>query len=197
MFKPLNVGIVSVLLAVMTLPSASSQHESKPVIDREVFVSYIPPNLTIAEMVARADAVVVARYVAGAGEYYYVGNSRAARTEHPFEVVDTIRPHHLLPQFGGTFTVELMGGCKEFPTHIDRVVVRGTRNPIVGRTYIVFLRWNDERRRFELPWSVYSIYDVSSTRVGSLLQNERIHRGRPVSEFLSELGLFHGLPGVR
>lgn len=132
---------------------ASSQLAPKPVVETQIRVNPIMPPPTVPEMVAQADAVLVGRYLPGArflgSQTDRFGMPRPPMTLHPFEIVTVVRAHFRLPPPGDTIAIELLGGKREHPTHIERFAGTGLRRLGVGRLYATFLAWNEHRDMFE------------------------------------------------
>jgi hypothetical protein len=181
-------AFLALALAVMTLPS-ESQPAPKPVVERQLLVS---PPPTVHEMVAQADAVIVGRNLPGA-RFIAPKDGDVPTwpvTLRPFEVITVVRAHIRLPTPGETVAIELLGGQREYPTHIERFPAPGLRPLGVGRLYAIFLAWNQRREMFEVAW-YGAIFDITSERVWSLHEHDRRYAGTVTAdEFLSDLGLW-------
>jgi hypothetical protein len=140
-------------------------------------------------MVAAADAVVLAKYTGRHSlvEHPVPGVAPRRSTSYSFEVTEILKLHEQLPFAGGEVQIELPGGDKEEPGHIERMRDRETR-PLVARDdYVLFLRWNVQQQRFVLPWGAAAIYDVSGGAVTSLRSSWPRHDGTAAKDFLANV----------
>jgi hypothetical protein len=186
-------GVIKLLL-IPLLALTPSAAEQKPTVEREMRVTYMPPPPTVGEMVAAADAVVVARYVDAT---FGIWDDRVPLTVHEFEILDVIRAHERLTPPGSRIELELLGGERELSEYIEQVTVRGTRAFFKDRAHVLLLRWLPESEKFELSWGPAAAYEVAGAQVRSLSDAPGRHDGKPMGEFLGELGVREISPAFR
>jgi hypothetical protein len=163
----------------------------KPVHEERMFVTYRPSPSSLSEMAMQAQSVVVASY---GGASRFVNRSSVASV--PLVMTGfTLQVERVLKNTGETvlqvstpFEIFIEGGEHELPDRVRRLTVQGIEPLKPNHRYVVFLKENS-RGELTLPWGPYSIFDVTSGRVGSLIDNAEGRRfdGKVLAEFLKAL----------
>ena len=161
----------------------------KPVRESIVFVDYAVPPLSAppGQLLREAAAVIVARYT---GKHRPILRGTPERfipsTAYEFETVEVLKRHPLLPT-GGRIDVKLVGGHREFRTHIERTSLVGAAPLRPDHTYVVFFDRNRVRPELYLAWAAESLYDITGSMVEPVERRRRRHENLTVDAFLDML----------
>jgi len=183
--------ILTGLLALAALASPLDIAAQKSVKELTVFVDGSPPPASPAEMLREADAVIVARYT-GKSRLIARGTPGASpvvdSTNYTFEILETLKFDPLLPPgVEPQIEVNLTGGDRALPTHIERTKIAHTESLSPRHTYVVFLKRNRVRAELYLAWGAAGLYDITENRVRPIERERRRHEDMPVSAFLDVL----------
>jgi hypothetical protein len=181
--------IVAAMFVVLV--GGAAVFAQKPIKEEVMFEDSTPPPATIAEMIAKADGVVIARYTGNGRLREDKGAGPAPTTTiHSFDIVDVLKHSALVPTTGERLEIELAGGVREGATHIVRTRVEGQDSLRPGGQYVIFVRWVPTRSpgdQLVAAWSAGGIFDISNGRVRSLDRSQRRHDDKGEPAFVSEL----------
>ena len=183
-------GAIRLNVSVIVLVAAAVLHAQKPVIESPLRTSPIRPPATAPEMVASADAVIVAQWTgqARAGERTSPdGLLLPTRTFYTFRVEEVIKNHPSLPPLGQEIEFWLPGGDRELPTRIERVRDPKTGDLRPSGRYVLFADHSVRTGELYLAWGPLGVYEITNGRVAALRLDWPRHDGKDAGAFLREI----------
>lgn len=183
--KPL---LVIAGLSFVAVSAASVRADQKPVEQRVSVVNSQQPPGTLAEMIASADAVVIARPT-GKTRLRDWGNGLPVETIYTFRIEDAIKFSPVIPAVGDTIEMDVLGGEKETSTRIVRDVIRGHGSVQPNARYLIFVRWvqNPAGERLVPCWGNAGIIDITGQRAKSLADNFKRYNETDSATFVANV----------
>ncbi|HLG55064.1 MAG TPA: hypothetical protein VI485_07010 [Vicinamibacterales bacterium] len=177
----------AVIVSPVPVVDRSAHAEQKPVQERETIIEAMVPPESLSEMVRVVDAVILATFT-GKGQFIEPSTPYGIEfTNYVFVVDEIMKPDALVGVVGDELTVRMIGGEKEFATHIRRTRVAGVDPLLQGRKYVMFLRRHPTKNSVDLAWGPNSVYDVTQGTVRPIERELKRRDGAPAAAFIEAL----------
>jgi len=135
---------------IIALFGGLAAHAQKPITIQARAIDGLRAPARVAEMVAQADAVVIATATGRVRLAAMKREEDGLRSVHSFDVAEALKFNAGVPAAGDVLELELPGGEREYATHVLRETVDGEEPVRAGRRYLIFVNWiqgRDEIRR--------------------------------------------------
>ena len=185
----------SLLLAALVLTaslavtqSQSEKPAGKPVKESPVIVESAPPPSTLTEMVAQADAVVIARATGRTRLKARQRADSALLSTHSLNVEEVIKFHPAVPIAGEVIDLDLLGGTREYDSYILSESVEDWDRVVANHRYLVFVRYlsNEFGERLVPVWAAAGIFDITGNTAKSLDKRFRRYNDKASPQFLDD-----------
>ena len=177
------------LLGSLAFPVAPQSSDKKPVQTSEAVVNYAAPPATLEGLAQASSAVIVGRIVGADPQAEWENRGYAVSTNYQVNVSDVLKPHPQLPVVGTVVIVKRMGGDFDAGDRVVRGVEHGFPQFSVGKTYLLFLHWNQAKATFEIRAGPNGAYRISNGVLESdgLAPVANQQKGRRLDSVLAEL----------
>lgn len=176
-------------LLAMLLVTCTAAENQTPIEHKFITLDGQPPPSSIEEMVAFADAVVVAEHSGTTvlSQGTPIGGYTPTSTSHELQLTEIIKFNPALPALGAPFRIVVPGGDRDLGTHIERVSVKDSERVNLDGVYVVFLHWVPATNELVLLWNHAGLQEITSGIVKSGSLNFTQHSGKSAATFLAEL----------
>jgi len=184
-------GIVLIFLAcVSTSCLDGSAQGNKPVREEKVYIEYFGPPPTLNEMVLKADAVVLGRFVGAIPrDEDFPGKPQARiRTGFRLKVIELFHAFGDHPVNSPEISVIREGGDRDRGAYVERVNPVGFPVFEIGKEYILFLRFQSA-----LTWAPAfgpdGVFQLENGRISTTGSSKVAagHNGKTAEEFQQTL----------
>lgn len=177
-----------VLIASLAVAQSQEKQSGKPVQQRPVIVESIPPPSTLTEMVAQADAVVIAQATGRARLRRRMRDDSALESTHSFDVKEVIKYSASVPIAGEVLDLDVLGGTREYESYILSQFVTDWDPVLPNHRYLIFVRQlsNQLGERLVPYWSA-GIFDITGNSVKSLDKTFRRYNDKTSAQFLGDV----------
>jgi len=177
------------LLGSLAFPFVPQSAERKPVETSEAVVNYAAPPATLEGLAQLSSAVIVGRIAGADAQAEWENRGYAVSTNYQVSITEVLKLHPQLPVVGTVVTVKRMGGDFDAGDRLVRGVEHGFPQFSIGKTYLLFLHWNQAKATFEVRAGPNGAYRVSN---GILESDGRApvanqQKGRRLDSVLAEL----------
>ncbi|HZR22105.1 MAG TPA: hypothetical protein VFA59_00875 [Vicinamibacterales bacterium] len=181
----ISVVIIAILFSSVSAQSSRAQQD-KPIKHRAVHFEGLVIPEDLKQLSAASDAICVVRINNQAqadvfDPVYVVG------TKYGFTVEEIIKSDSRLLQIGAMSDVYRMGGDRDKGDHIDSVDERDFPRFVIGREYILFLRWMTRQSEYWIAGGSVGAFEVDDARVVPLSKFTWVQslRGMPISKLIA------------
>ena len=143
---------------LLIAPLVTANAQEKPIVYPTWDIDYFAPPATLEGLVDEADAVILGRVT---GRHNEVAREERAlpRTIYGVRLLEVLKPHPKLN--ASEVEIDRMGGDVERDGRIDRYAERGFPDFQQGRTYVLFLSWNEYIGRFAILRGPDSAFEIN------------------------------------
>jgi hypothetical protein len=177
--------------AVVLIVSLGVTHaqSGKPVKESPVIVDSAPPPSTLTEMVAEADAVVIARASGRARLKAQQHADSPLLSTHSFDVEEVIKFFPAVPVAREVLELDLLGGTKEYDSYVISQFARDWDRILPNHRYLIFVRYlsNDFGERLVPCWAAAGIFDITGNSAKSLDKRFRRYNDKTFGDFVSDV----------
>jgi len=187
--KPILLGTLVLIASLAVTHGQSEKAREKPVKESPVIADSAPPPSTLTEMVAEADAVVIARATGRARLKARQQADSALLSTHSLVVEETIKFFPAVPVAGEVLDLDLLGGTREYDSYILSQFVKDWDRILPNHRYLIFVRYlsNEFGQRLVPCWAAAGIFDITGNSAKSLNQRFRRYDPKTPTEFLGDV----------
>lgn len=157
-----------------------------------IFVDYAQPPTTLSQASILADAIVDIRIESRRFESpmdQRIGRAHDV-TKYNVRVVDTLKPHVMLPPVQGMLTITRLGGQHIEGGKLVASAVRGFEDFKQNAEYVLFLTWNQHTNEFDIAFGPNGSFELLSSGTVRPLGHSELASGQQDkgrASFLREL----------
>jgi hypothetical protein len=157
-----------------------------------IWIDYDTPPSQVDQLMAVSDAVALVRIESirfAPSVDQSVGRVEDF-TKYDVRVVETLKPHSMLPPNLATLTITRMGGQHTENGRLVRSAVRGFEDFQQNGEYVLFLTWNTHKNDFDIAYGPTGCYQLTLTGAVRPLGQTAVamsQQGKARDAFLREL----------